>query len=186
MEAKIMADKTTKVFVRLTRDFPAGATHRRGGFTLGAGPQPVEGEVTKEQLAALKADRYVEIVDEAEAEKWNERLSNDELTHASSAELEEADQNADGGRNYDEGTDEGDGDGSDEGSDSDGDEEGDEEGSDEPETAEQLAKAHNRDALIAIAKEEQVEGLDFEDTQATTKKVIAEAIVAKRAETETE
>lgn len=67
-------EKTTKVYARLTRDFPQGQTHRRGGLTLGAGPQPVEAQVTDEQLAALNADPMVELVGKKEVKKWADRL----------------------------------------------------------------------------------------------------------------
>lgn len=109
------AEKTKKVFVRLTRDFPAGGSHTRGGVTLGTGPRPVEAEVTAEQLDALKGDRYVEIVDAKEFKKWDERLGEDPL--ATSADQAGDDEGTQGGRNYD-------GDGNDEGSDE-GDEGGD-------------------------------------------------------------
>lgn len=117
------AEKTKKVFVRLTRDFPAGQSHTRGGVTLGAGPRPVEAEVTADQLDALKGDHYVEIVDAKEFKKWDERLGEEALP--TSADL--ANDESTKSRNYGNGNDEGSGDGSD-GSDGD---EGD--GNDAPE-----------------------------------------------------
>lgn len=168
--------KTSTVFVRLTRDFPAGATHRRAGLELGAGPQPVEVEVTDEQLEALKADRYIELVDDKEAKKWNDRLG--EQPVASSADHSSVTGKDDQtGRNY-------------------GDEETpeqkqareDQEAADAAEkerrantpTAEELVKDNNRDALVQKATDAGVEGLDFADTKVATKAALAEAIVAKR------
>lgn len=97
-------EKTKKVFVRLTRDFPAGVTHRRGGVSFAPGPQPILAEVTKEQLQALEDDRYVEIVDAKEAKKWEERLGLPDAP--TSAELADPEVTTTGGRNY-EGTDTG-------------------------------------------------------------------------------
>lgn len=157
-------DKTTKVYARLTRDFPAGVSHRRGGLTLASGPAPVVAEVTDEQLAALKADPKVQLMDDAEGEKLIERFAT-EPDHPSAAEIETADGDADGDRDY------GDGDGDD----------GDE--GDEPETpptAEELADKNNRDVLVTMANDAGVEGLNYDDKQVTTKAVIAQAIVAKR------
>lgn len=64
------ADKPRTVFVRLHRGYPLTQPHRRAGITLTPGPEPVEVPVDDEILASLEADRYVEIVDAAEAEKW--------------------------------------------------------------------------------------------------------------------
>lgn len=161
--------KLNAIFVRLTRDFPQGQQHTRGGVTLGVGPRPVSVEVTDEQLASLEADRYIEIVDDKEAKKWEDRLG--EEPTKTSAEVAEDAEGGKGGRNY--------GDGSKDGS-------GDDDEDEVPATAEQLTNDNTRDALVELANEAGVEGLDFEDKQATTKKVIAEAIVAKRAETSEE
>lgn len=165
--------KTSQIFVRLTRDFPVGQSHRRGGVELIAGPRPVSVEVTDEQLAAIEADRYIEIVDDAEAKKWEDRLGQPEAP--TSSDLEEAASGNQAGRNYGEGDQE----------------------TDEQKAAREAAEAekerratiptvdeliadNNRDALVAKATEAGVEGIDFADTKAATKKVIAEAIVAKR------
>lgn len=161
-----MADQeqeTQTVYARLTRDFPAGVTHRRGGIAFAAGPRPVQAEVTEEQLAALESDPKVQLVDQAEFDKWEERLGA-EPEHPSAAELE-ADDTSTGTRKYE---------------DDDSEEDDDEEEDDQPETAEQLVDGNGRDALVELAKTEGVEGLNFEDRQATTKRVIADAIVAKR------
>jgi len=100
-----MADeKTTKVYARLTRDFPVGQVHRRGGLSLSAGPQPQEAEVTKDQLAALEADPMVELVSKTEAEKWEKRLG--EPLAPTSADLKAADDDGagtgDSGRTYED------------------------------------------------------------------------------------
>lgn len=159
--------KTTAIFVRLTRDFPVGQQHTRGGVTLGAGPRPIAVEVTDEQLAALEGDRYVEITSDEEAQKWEDRLG--EAPAATSAEHPTATGDGDGtGRNY--------GDGNQNGSQGGSNDEG-----NEPETAEQLTKANNRDALVTLATDEGVE-LDVSDPKVATKAVIAEAIVAHRAD----
>ncbi len=155
-----MADQETQtVFVRLTRDFPAGVTHRRGGVALTAGPLPVQAEVTEDQLAALEADPTIQIVDEAEFQKWEQHVQA-APEHPSAEELANGDTTVK--RSY-----EGEG--------------GDDDETDEPETAEQLVEANKRDELVTLAQAEGVE-LDFENKQETTKAVIAEAIVAKRSE----
>lgn len=158
--------KTTAIFVRLTKDFPVGVSHTRGGVTLGAGPRPVAVEVTDEQLAALEGDRYVEICSDEEAQKWEDRLG--EAPLPTSSENATDDDEEGNGRNYG-------GDGSQGGSNGDDDEE-----ESEPETAEQLVDGNTRDALVELAKSEEVADLDFDQKQVTTKRVIAEAIVAKR------
>lgn len=160
-----MADtepKLNAVFVRLTRDFPQGQQHSRGGVTLGAGPRPVSVEVTDEQLAALEADRYVEIVDDKEAQKWEDRLG--EEPAKTSADVANESEGGNTGRNYGDGN---------KGGSSDDEE-------DVPPTAEELVDNNKRDDLITMANEAGVEGLDYDNKQETTKSVIAEAIVAKR------
>ena len=178
--------KLNAVFVRLTRDFPVGQQHRRAGITLGAGPRPVSVEVTDEQLEQLQSDHYIEIVDDKEAQKWEDRLG-EEPSKTSSEVAAEAEGDK-GGLNY--------GDGNEGGSSNDDEQETAEEkaareaaeaeAAAEKErrattpTVDELIADNNRDALVAKATELGVEGLDYEAKNTTTKKVIAEAIVAKR------
>jgi hypothetical protein len=178
-------EKTTKVFVRLTRDFPAGVTHRRGGVAMVAGPRPVEAQVTKEQLKALETDPKVEIVDEAEAKKWEER-DKTEPTHPSSAELAAAETSSDsqdGGRNYDDGNDgssSGQG-GSDDGSGAS--DEGTGEGEGEGDGPVEVTTDMKVKDLVQIAKDEGVENADDFSKPGVKKQEIVDAILAKRAET---
>lgn len=50
----------------------------------------------------------------------------------------------------------------------------------EPVTVDGLLKANSRDALVNMATKDEVQGLDYADAANVTKRVIAEAIVAKR------
>lgn len=154
-------EKTTKVFVRLTRGFPTGVTHRRGGVALTAGPTPVEADVTAEQLEALKSDHYVEIVSKKEAEKWA-KYNEAQPEHPSADELA-----GEGGtgRNYGDGNQDGSGSGSN-ADDSDEDEE------------EDLTALSFKD-LQAKATELEVENVGA----LKSKQALIEAIESKQAET---
>lgn len=152
-----MSETTTKVYARLTRDFPVGQQHRRAGITFTPGPRPVLAEVTEAELAQLNGDRYIEIVDEAEAQKWEERLAEEPLKTSSELEDEQTTQT---GRNY-----------------------GDEGGSgDEGEGEGEKALADYKvKELVEIAKAEGVEDAEQYAKPGTKKQVLIDAIEANRA-----
>lgn len=150
-----MSEKTTKVYARLTRDFPVGQQHRRAGITFTPGPRPVLAEVTEAELAQLNGDRYIEIVDEAEAQKWEERLAEEPLKTSSELEDEQTTQT---GRNY-----------------------GDEGGSGDEGDEEKPLADYKVKELVEIAKAEGVEDAEQYAKPGTKKQVLIDAIEAKRA-----
>lgn len=151
--------KLNAVFIRLTKDFPAGSHHRRAGVELFPGPRPVEVEVTDEQLDLLKGDRYIEIVSDKEAKKWEDRLGEEPLK--TSADVASESEEGNTGRNYGDGNDSGSG--------------NDDEGNDGPA---ELSTDLKIKELAQIAADEGVEG-DF-SKPGTKKQDIIDAIQAKR------
>ena len=149
-----MSEKTTQVYARLTRDFPVGQQHRRAGITFVAGPRPVAAKVTDAELELLNGDRYIEIVDEAEAQKWEERLAEEPLK---TSDENAGEQTGGEGRNY------GDNDGSDEGDE------------------EKALTEYKVKELVEIAKAEGVEDADRFAKPGVKKADLIEAIETNRA-----
>lgn len=152
-----MAD-TTHVYVRMTRDFPQGAQHRRGGLVLSAGPTPVEAEVTDEQLEALQGDPMVEIVDEAEAAKWAERAAEVQPASGDLAAANTGKQTGDdSGRNY-----------------------GDNTGGEQSDGPVEVTADMKVKELLAVAEAEKVAELETLSKPGVKKQDIVDAILANR------
>lgn len=153
--------KTSAVFVRLTKDFPAGSHHRRAGLELFPGPRPVEVEVTDDQLDLLKSDHYIEIVSDKEAKKWEDRLGEEPLKTRADVAAENEGGNT--GRNYGGGNKTG-------SNDDDGNQDG----------PVELSTDLKVKELVEIATAEGVEGAEEFGKPGTKKQDIIDAIQAKR------
>lgn len=154
-----MADKTTKIFVRTTGDFPRGQERRRAGLVIGGGPEPKEIEVTQEQLEAIQADSFLEVMDSKAVKKYHAgqlqspRFSSDEL------ESGEPDQ-TDGAGDEDE-----------------------DESQDGPVEVNTDMKVKQ---LLQVATDEQVEDVEALSKPGVKKQAIVDAILAKRSEQDSE
>lgn len=162
-----MATEETKTyFVKLQKNFPV--SHRRAGVVLAPGPVPVQVELTEDQYNEINRDPAFVFVDQAAAEEVTTAQevvnSVDEKSSGRSYDDEEVEETEDEklAREAAEKAEQ-------------------EEATRRAEkpTAKELVDDNNKEALVAKATEAGVEGLDFTD-RATTKAMIAEAIVAKR------
>lgn len=160
-----MAEKTEVVYARLTRGFPQSSVRRRAGFIFNSGQQPQKLEVNETQLRELSQDSYIELVDEAEFDKFNKSVE-DTADETSTENDDDGGDDTGSGRDYDD------------------DSEGGSIGSgDEPKPITTDLKLAE---LVAVARAEKVPGSEAETfgKPGTAKQAVVDAILENRNKTE--